>query len=57
MLLLPLPESRTGIYFLLEYFQKTPQMHSNCDFILGKHENIYFAFFLYDSLQRNGRGF
>lgn len=49
MLLLPLPESRTGIHFLAEYFPKPPQVLSTCDFILGKHEIIYFVFFLYIS--------
>lgn len=45
MLLVPLPESRTGIHFLPNYSQKKSQILSNCNLILGKHENIYFVYF------------
>lgn len=58
MMLLPLPEIWICIHFLPEYFPKTSQMFSNCDFILEKCENIYFVFSsLIFQLKKKGNGF
>lgn len=49
MLLLPLPDSRTGTHFLPEYFPTMPQILYNLDFIWKNNENIYFVFLNYIS--------